>query len=118
MSSSTTATTLEGHEGTPTSEGDEKQDDEQGLHPEVCGHVRVCVCVCMCVCVCVCVRVCVHVCVCMCVCVRACVRTCVRMCVGAYILVFVCLHVCGEWEACAVNADGINYHIQYTLHTY
>ena len=51
LSSRATATTLEGHEGRPTSEGDEKQ----GSYPEACVHIHVCVCVCLCVCTFVCV---------------------------------------------------------------
>ena len=90
LSSCATATTFEGHEGTPTGEG-----NDEGLHPEVCVHVHVGVCVCACVCVCVCVCVCACACVCVCVCVCAC--ACVYVCVCIHNMTLCILSTC----ACA-----------------
>ena len=74
LSSCATATTLEGHEGTPTSEDVMNQDCIQR-------RVRAPVCVC--------VRACVRACVCALLCVCVCVRACVRVCVWGG---FVCVH--------------------------
>ena len=70
--------------------------------------------------VCVCIHnydiVCVQVCTCtyVYVCMSMCVFESVYVCVYMHtcVLAFVRFYVCGEWEACGVNADGINCHIQ------